>query len=81
MRFILGITILLAGCRNECQQLCLDMADYAESDCKKPFPDNQVKACQDKYASAVEQTLDACETYRPTLKEEWTCDDIKQYFD
>jgi hypothetical protein len=82
MRLILGICLLLSGCRNDCQQLCLEMAEYAESECNKTFPDAQLKSCQEKYADASDQKLEACASYGPRLKDEWEgCDQINEYFD
>jgi hypothetical protein len=81
MRLILGITLLLGGCRNDCEQLCVDMAAHAEEDCNKTFPDKQLQSCKDKYADASDQQLDTCKNLAPKLQDEWGCDKINEYFD
>ncbi len=80
MRFFIAATFLLTGCQNECQQVCLNMADYAESPCKKTFPEAQIDACLEKYADATEKELATCSAYGSTIAEEWSCDDIEEYF-
>ena len=81
MRFIIFATALLAGCQNECQQVCLDMAEYAETDCEKTFKDAQVDSCLEKYSEATEKELETCATYGDKISEEWSCADIGEYFD
>jgi len=86
-RFIVGSAALVAllatsGCRNNCQQLCQDMADFAEEDCGQEFSKDQVKSCMEAYHNReIDDDLDlVCEDISPSLREEWTCDDIKDYF-
>ena len=81
MRPIIFAIVVLTGCQNECQQVCLDMADYAETDCDKTFKDAQVDACLEKYSEATDKELDTCATYGDRIAEEWTCGDIGEYFD
>ena len=80
-----GLMMLLAttGCRNNCQQLCQEMADFASEDCGQEFSKDDVKACMDAYHSREidDQTDEVCEDISPSLREEWTCDDIAAYFD
>jgi len=63
MRTIIFAIALLTGCQNTCQQLCLDMADYAESDCDQTFKDTEMDSCLEKYSEASEKELDTCATY------------------
>lgn len=81
MRLIIFATALLTGCQNECQQICLDMADYAESDCEQTFKEGQIDTCLENYSEASDKQLATCATYGDTISEEWTCSEIEQYFD
>jgi hypothetical protein len=81
MRTIIFAIALLTGCQNTCQQLCLDMADYAESDCDQTFKDTEMDSCLEKYSEASEKELDTCATYGDKISEEWSCSDIGAYFD
>lgn len=82
MRLLLPLFLALTACRNDCQQLCLDMADYAE-ECGHEFPKDQVKSCLDNNANKNlnDAAKDSCTNELPYLREEWTCDDIGLYFD
>jgi len=80
MRCLMAIALLLAGCQNECQQICLDMADYAESDCDKTFSEDQIDECLKSFADPTEKQLDNCATYGSRISEEWSCEDIGDYF-
>ncbi len=81
MRLIIAAALMLTGCQNECQQVCLTMADYAETDCEKTFPEAQVDACLEKFSTATEKELETCATYGDRVSEEWSCADIGEYFD
>lgn len=72
-----------AGCKNECQKICTDMADYAADSCGQEFSKDEIKACvkANKRSALAEGVEDVCEETRPFLTEEWTCDDIAEYFD
>lgn len=86
-RRLAGVAALAAalgtGCRNDCQRLCQEMADFAEEDCGKEFPKEQVKECMAAYPNAeVDEDQEAvCADITPTLREEWTCEEINEYFD
>lgn len=78
MFIVLGIS----GCRNNCQELCQEMAAFAEEECKKTFPEEQVDQCMVQYDKEKidEKQDEVCEEILPTLREEWTCDEIDDYF-
>lgn len=77
-----GVWLLgLTGCRNNCQTLCQEMADFAEEDCGNTFDADQVRSCMDAYKDVDDDQDTVCEEITPTLREEWTCDDIAEYFD
>ena len=81
-RPLLAAALLLSACKNECQQLCNDIADYAV-DCGFEFSKEEIKACEDanKGKELNDNTLAVCEETRPFLAEEWSCDEISEYFD
>jgi hypothetical protein len=86
-RFLLGSAALLTllattACRNNCQQLCQDMADFAAEDCGEEFSKDDVKSCMDAYHNREidDEADEVCEDISSSLREEWTCDDIKEYF-
>ena len=80
---IVALALGLAGCRNSCQDLCQEMADFAEEECGKEFPKDQVKECMETYHNReIDEGDEAvCEDILPTLREEWTCEEIKPYFE
>lgn len=69
------------GCKNDCQQLCHAMADYAAEDCGEEWSKDQLKACMDEQREASEDRLAVCADITDSLREEWTCDDLAVYFD
>jgi hypothetical protein len=81
-RFLLVPVVLLAGCRNSCQQLCEDMADYALESCDLQFSQDEIDSCiADHARSEIDKdAVDACSTAAPHLEEEWDCQDLKDYF-
>lgn len=83
MRTLLPLIALLfgAGCRNSCQQLCQDIADYGESTCGLEFTSDQISQCISDHNKEDAETRSACSDAAPSLEEEWTCEDIQEYFD
>ena len=84
MRIILAsVPLLLWSCHNTCQDLCKEMAAYAESDkCQYTLSDDELKVCirdhsRDKLADG---DLGVCEDFADTVADEWTCDDLAPYF-
>lgn len=73
---------LMAGCKNSCQQLCVDIADYALESCNLQFSDEEMDACIADYSrSELDRSdLQSCEEAAPSLEEEWDCDTLKDYF-
>lgn len=73
----------MGGCRNSCQRLCGEMADYAVETCNLSFGSEDLKTCRsDHNGRATDRgDLEACELASAALTEgEWTCDDVKEYF-
>ena len=72
---------LLSGCRNDCQQVCQNMADVASSECNQEFSQDQINQCMNTYRKknlSAEQ-LDTCKAYGDNIAKEWDCDDIEVY--
>ena len=80
---VLGMALGISGCRNSCQQLCQEMADFADEECAQEFPKEEVKACMNAFHNReiTDEDKEVCDDITPTLREEWTCDDISDYFD
>lgn len=81
-RFLLVPLFLLAGCRNSCQQLCVDMADYALESCNLQFSQGEIDSCISDHAGSEidKDAIDACSIAAPNLEEEWDCEDLRDYF-
>ena len=84
MRMLLPLAALplWMGCRNSCQQLCKDMADYAQDACGLEFSSDEVQSCIDdhKRSEVDADARQACTDAAPTLEEEWSCEDLEAYF-
>lgn len=76
---LLGLAALQAGCRNECQELCLRLADYAV-ECGQSVPEAEIDACVEQEASASDKKV--CRDFGDveTIRNEWTCDDLAVYW-
>lgn len=83
MRRLFPIVALLAlaGCKNDCQKLCDEMADFAE-ECGEAWDREDIKDCRADQANrnVSKEGREACAVALPSLREEWTCDDIEPYF-
>jgi hypothetical protein len=79
---LLTIAATSAGCRTSCQQLCKEMAAYAE-ECGTPFPEEDLDQCLSNFArrNTEKADRDVCEEFLPTLREEWDCEDLDAYLD
>ena len=92
MRFSLSIVasfplllapMVLAGCGNACQDLCGDMASFAEDECGLTWSKEDIKTCEADHKRS-ETTADGraiCADEGEGLQEEWSCDDLDAYFD
>ena len=74
--------ILLTACRNPCQQLCAEIRDFAANECGQSFPEDQFRAClQDQRGGQLnEGERGVCRRHGERVAEEWTCDDVADYF-
>lgn len=71
--------LALSACKTPCQQLCVEMASYAE-ECGLTVSDDQLQTCLDE--QSADQDQGACRrTGEPeTLRTEWSCDDVEVFF-
>ncbi len=79
---LLPVLLGSVACRNECQELCLDMADLAD-ECGQGWSEDAIDTCLETYASSnISKTeREICEEQRPYLQDEWNCDWLAEYFD
>lgn len=81
MRLVLPLLFALAGCRNACQQLCVDVAMYAE-ECGHTVNQDEVDTCIDsKRTSTIgQEKIQQCAATRDPekLREWWSCDDLAE---
>ena len=79
--FLLLIIGVSTACSNDCQQLCVDIRDFAEK-CDEPFTNEDFSECMRAQGQKNGEERQACRQARETpLSEEWTCEDIEVYFD
>ena len=74
---------LAAGCRNRCQQICSDMAKFAE-DCGHDITRAERNLCYEGQRGAESKSDRAvCREYGgvKNIEAEWTCDDVDIYWD
>jgi hypothetical protein len=70
-----------AGCRNPCQQVCAEMADYAE-ECSLPVTDADLDACLDRHAEPAPEDGDTCREFGDpdVIRAQWSCEDLERYW-
>lgn len=75
------LSVVGTGCSNPCQAICHDMADYAEQ-CGFTVVDGELDACMDSFSNAnlPDGQKDVCREHGGNLEEEWTCQDVGDYF-
>ena len=74
---------LLAGCNNTCQQLCVEMRDFALDECGYEFSEAEVDTCISEHAGSMLDKGEAgvCRDGRGKIAEEWDCEEVAAYFD
>jgi hypothetical protein len=81
--FALAVGLMGAsGCRNACQDLCVELHDYA-TECGLPVTDDELKSCidQEKGKESKDDRKVCNEFGDPeTLRLEWSCDDMGSYW-
>ncbi len=83
LRCLIPVITLLTGCANDCQDLCNNMADWAETECGQTFSKEDVNDCLSTYSNdnVSETQLADCAEYNERIDEEWTCDELDSYFE
>ena len=82
MRVLLLIPLISLGCRNDCQELCIEISALAE-DCGYEWSDEDEKTClsDNRSTQTTSDYRDACGENLAFVTEEWSCDDIGLYFE
>ena len=82
---MLFLLLSFTGCKNPCQQLCDEIADFVKNECGseigETFSKEQIKECRAEYSWHPKEGKQACSAALPKLREEWTCEDMIVYFD
>jgi hypothetical protein len=80
-RALLFAAVFLAACGNPCQNVCTEMARYAE-ECGLTVSRDDILVCRDAHSDATDEEIDACRTYSDpdALREWWTCDDLAENY-
>ena len=68
------------ACRNDCQDLCYDLSDFAE-ECGYEFTNEMMDECIENQGDKTRDEKNNCDEAKPVLEEEWTCEDIAVYFE
>lgn len=73
---------VLTACKNDCQDICTEMAAYAE-ECGFTVSDEEVDACLAEQKEANDVNLDVCDEMggAETIRDEWPCDEMALYWD
>ena len=82
MRLVLLIPLFLMGCRNDCQQLCLEISDLA-AECGYEWTDKEERTCLADYRNTnTDRTYrESCSENIDFVREEWSCADMAAYFE
>jgi hypothetical protein len=83
-----AVALVLAlgtACHNACQDICDEMANYAEDKCGFTVGADQIAACVDAEAGKNLDRDDrqACRQFgnRRSIDAEWGCEELADYFD
>ena len=86
MRKIAALAALMAGlvaCKNPCQDICVEMARFAEDECGFSVPDEQLDTClseQKQIDSPQERAACRESGDAETIAAEWGCEELEDYF-
>jgi hypothetical protein len=77
---VIVASVWLAGCENSCQNLCEQMAAFAD-ECGAPVGAGELETCIDDFSDASGEQLDACADFGSpdVVRRQWTCDDLTLY--
>jgi len=81
MRVLILIPLLSMGCRNDCQQLCIEISALAE-ECGYQWSDEDEKTCRSDYSNTNTDRdyRSTCGENLDFVAEEWSCADVALYF-
>ena len=76
------VLISLGGCANHCQNLCENMADFAQSECDIKVPSSQIDDCVAEFEDSSSNEEKACESNSDiAIEDGWTCEMMATYFE
>ena len=67
------------GC-SPCKSLCDDMAQFAADDCGYTITTDMISECKEEQGEKTREDRQDCRQVRPTLEEEWDCEELEIYF-
>lgn len=78
---LLVALVLVTGCRNPCQQVCVELRDYAE-ECGFVVADTEFTSCLEAQKKPEDADKEFCRDYgdSTTIREEWGCEDLADYW-
>ena len=85
MRKLVAALALVGGltaCSNACQDICKELAAYAEEcDSSVTVSDEQLATCKAdfKRSETDKETRQHCAEFADNVRDEWTCDEALQY--
>ncbi len=85
MRKLVAALALIAGltaCTNACQDICKELAAYAEDcDPSAVVSDEQMATCKADFSRGEtdKATRQHCAEFADNVQDEWTCDEALQY--
>jgi len=74
--------VLMTGCNNNCQDLCVEVKRFAESECGQEWSGEDLQECRDNHSrsNVPKETREACGEIKGSVEDEWTCDEVDDYF-
>jgi len=81
-RALLLAIVVLTGCGNPCQDICVEMSRYAD-DCGLTVDRDALLTCRDAQAEPTEDELGACQEWSDpdTIREWWSCEDLAENYE
>ena len=78
---VLVTALLLAGCNNSCQRVCVRMKTFAE-DCGFQVSDAELDACLDEQSTASKDDRAICKDFGDagTIERTWDCEVVADYW-
>jgi hypothetical protein len=79
---VAGGLLTAVGCRNACQDVCRNMADFAAEDCGIQVSDADLDACYARQKSPEREDAKACRDFGDvdSIRNQWSCEELSGYF-